>query len=292
MNWDFIYRGENKDLDEETRAATGGSFVRLADGWTHYQIGGPESSSPVVLVHGFTIPYFIWDPTFQELTSAGYRVLRYDLFGRGYSDRPRIQYNLQLFVRQLANLLDALEVSQIDLIGLSMGGGIAAAYAVESSDRVRKLILIDPIGTQPMPLGPLYRAAFLPGLGELFLGLIGNERLVKGTASSLFDPKYVAAFEDQVRIQMSFRGFKRAVLSTLRSGIVEGFPRIYESLGKLTTPVLLLWGRNDLTLPVSQSEMILKQVPRAEFHIFEDCGHIPHYERPELVNPILLQFLS
>ncbi len=98
MNWDFIFRGETRDLDESTRAGAGGSFIRLSDGCTHYELGGPENGEAVVLVHGFSVPYFIWDPTFQALTSSGFRVLRFDLYGRGFSDRPRLEYALDLFV--------------------------------------------------------------------------------------------------------------------------------------------------------------------------------------------------
>jgi len=55
---------------------------------------------------------------------------------------------------------------------------------------------------------------------------------------------------------------------------------------------LLIWGRNDQTLPLEQSRDILSAVPRAEFHIMENCGHIPHYEKPEEVNSLLANFLN
>ena len=102
MSWSFPYLGETEELNEATRASAPGSFVQLSDGCTHYELGnsllpagapfgdnkGKGVRAPVVLVHGFSVPYFIWDPTFEFLTKSGFRVLRYDLFGRGYSDRP------------------------------------------------------------------------------------------------------------------------------------------------------------------------------------------------------------
>jgi pimeloyl-ACP methyl ester carboxylesterase len=57
-------------------------------------------------------------------------------------------------------------------------------------------------------------------------------------------------------------------------------------------PVLLFWGRNDQTLPFEQSRSILELVPRAQFHVIENCGHIPHYEKPDELNPILIKFLD
>jgi pimeloyl-ACP methyl ester carboxylesterase len=292
MHLDFIYRGETKDITAEVRASTSGSFARLSDGFTHYDLRGPESGRPVVLVHGFTVPYFIFDPTFNFLVEAGYHVLRYDLFGRGFSDRPHVKYNLDFFVRQLKELLDALNFQQVDLIGLSMGGAIASAFAVEFPDHIRKLILIDPVGIQPMPLSWIYKAAILPGISELILGLAGTEKMVQGLASDFFDPEHVKMFQDQYRVQMQYHGFKRAILSTLRNKAVDGVPDVYQRLGKLDVPVLLFWGRNDRTLPLEQSRDILSAVPRAEFHIIENCGHIPHYERPEEVNTIIQGFLS
>ena len=74
MNWDFIYRGEIKEIDDEVRASTSGSFIRLSEGCTHYELSGPDSGEAVVLVHGFSVPYFIFDPTFSFLVNSGFRV--------------------------------------------------------------------------------------------------------------------------------------------------------------------------------------------------------------------------
>ena len=292
MSWDFIYRGERRELDDAARAAAPGSFIQLPQGRTHYELCGPEAAEPVVLVHGFSVPYFIWDGTFEALASAGKRVLRYDLFGRGYSDRPDLDYSLELFVGQLVELLDALGMQHINLVGLSMGGAIASAFTVQYPARVRRLALIDPIGTEPMPLSLLYKAALLPGVSELILSLFGTEKMVRGLASDFFDPAEIERFQSQYRVQMQYRGFKRAIVSTLRNKTVDGFPGVYERLGRLSMPVLLLWGRQDRTLPIQQSEPILRLVRRADFHVIEDCGHIPNCERPEIVHPMLLEFLS
>jgi pimeloyl-ACP methyl ester carboxylesterase len=292
MNWDFIYRGETRLLDDEARLAAGGSFADLPHGCTHYEIAGPADASPIVLIHGFSVPHFIWDITFEALGRAGRRVLRYDLFGRGFSDRPHVRYNLDLFVQQLADLLDFLKVEQASLVGLSMGGAIATAFTARYPERLQRLALIDPIGTEPMPLNLFYKAALLPGVSEVLLSLIGTERMVDSFAGDFFDPAEVQRFRDRYRAQMQFRGFKRAIVSTLRNKAVHGSPDSYARLGQLDVPVLLIWGREDRTLPLEQSQPILKLVPRAEFHIIANAGHIPNVERPEIVNPILLSFLD
>jgi pimeloyl-ACP methyl ester carboxylesterase len=79
---------ERATLDAEARAGAPGKFITLSRGITHYEMAGPDSARVVVLVHGFSVPSYIWDSTFAGLTGGGHRVLRYDLYGRGFSDRP------------------------------------------------------------------------------------------------------------------------------------------------------------------------------------------------------------
>ena len=288
----FPYLDEIKELDETARGQADGSFISLTDGITHYELGGPKNGQPVVLVHGFSTPYFIFDTTFEFLVNSGFRVLRYDLFGRGYSDRPRVDYNIQLFVRQLKDLLDALGLKRVDLIGLSMGGPITTSLVSEYPDYVSRQVLIDPAGAEQVPLPWVLKALKLPVFGELALGLFGSTRMLKVIASDMVTPETVEHFQNQFKIQMQYKGFKNAILSTMRNGMLESFYETYVCAGKLGKPTLLFWGMDDATVPFESSKLILKAMPHAEFHAIENCGHIPHYEKPEIVNPILREFLS
>lgn len=285
-------RDEIKELDDAARRSAGGSFIQLPNGITHYELDGNESGAVVVLVHGFSVPYFIYDPTFQFLTQSGFRVLRYDLFGRGYSDRPYVDYNLELFAGQLADLLDALRLSRpVNLIGLSLGGLIASAFTVRHPERVNKLVLIDPAGVRSIALTPLLKAAKIPFVAEAILSLVGSAAFIQNIARDFFDPQLVEHFQAQYAVQMQYKGFKRAILSTIRSGMLDSFIRVYEALGKMDKQVLLLWGRNDHTVPLEHSQALCAAIPNIEFQVIEACGHIPHYEKPEVVNPLLLDFL-
>ncbi len=134
----FILNPEKKALTPETRASLPGQFISLPDGVTHYALDGPQDGPLVVLVDGFSIPMFSWERNVPALTAAGFRVLTFDLYGRGYSDRPDGPYNLDLFVRQIDELLTALKIDRpVDLVGLSMGGYITAGFANRYPDRVR-----------------------------------------------------------------------------------------------------------------------------------------------------------
>ena len=288
----FSYRDETKELNDETRKSAGGLFIQLSDGITHYEISNPDNENTVVLVHGFSVPYFIFDPTFEFLSQSGFRVLRYDLFGRGFSDRPRIRYNIDLFDKQLTDLLDALRISRpVNLIGLSMGGVIASTFTARRPEQVQSLTLIDPVGVKPVGISPMLIVTKIPFVAEAVLGLMGSECLVRDGAKDIFDPALVKQFEAQYAIQMQYKGYIRAILSTIRNGMLDSFVNTYRRVGEMNKPVLLFWGCNDRTVPFEYSDILRAAIPNMEFHAIEDCGHIPHYEKPDEVNPTLLGFL-
>ena len=96
---------ESRILDENARKEAPGSFIKLRMGYVHYQLEGPETGELIVLVHGFSSPMVVWDKIYESLIQSGYRVLRFDLYGRGYSDRITTTYDHNLFTNQLLSLL-------------------------------------------------------------------------------------------------------------------------------------------------------------------------------------------
>ncbi|MCU0519306.1 MAG: alpha/beta fold hydrolase [Anaerolineae bacterium] len=283
-------------LTDQVRRTIAGAFVRLSEGVTHYEIAGPESGPPVVLIHGFSVPAFIWDPTFAALAEAGFSVLRYDLFGRGYSDRPHGRYDLARFDRQLVELVATLELAPaVGLVGLSMGGAIAAGVADRHPTLVRSLALIDPAGL-PLPSSSKLGLLRIPLLGEVVMATIGKHMLVSGLKNDFYRPGPMAEamerFRDPYLAQMQYPGFLRALLSTIRYGPLGSMADAYARVGRQERRVLLIWGREDRTVPFALSERVRVLMPNADFHAIEGVGHVPHLERPDLVNPLLVGFLS
>ena len=121
---------EKFKINGNVRGSSPGKFIRLSEGFTHYEISG-EMDKPVVLfIHGFSVPYYMWDKTFYTVAEAGYMAIRYDTYGRGLSDRPEVLYNEKLFVRQISELLEGLGITKkINIAGTSMGGAVTAAFA-------------------------------------------------------------------------------------------------------------------------------------------------------------------
>jgi len=301
----LAYRDETKELNEITRKEASGSFVQLSDGFTHYELSKPlpypfplssgerrEGVRDIVLVHGFSISYFIYNPTFEFLTQSGFRVLRYDLFGRGFSDRPKTRYNIDLFVRQLGELLDALGFKRsVTLVGLSTGGPITATFTARFPERVNKLVLIDPVGAESFALARVLKVAAMPFLGEAIIGLLGSRGMARISASDLSIRRFADQLLPKYIVSMQYKGFKRAILSTIRNNMLGSFRYIYEQIAKLDKPVLLFWGDHDHAVPFKHSDALRTVLPNAQFHAIENCGHLPHYEKPDEVNPILLEFL-
>jgi len=158
----YFYRvKEKKTLTNIDRKNTTGAYIKLKDGITHYQIAGPETGQVAVLLCGFSVPYYIWDGTFQYLVKHNYRTIRYDYFGRGYSDRPHLIYEKNIYFNQLKQLIESLHLKKpVDLIGISFGGMLATDFTGNNPKLIRKVILIDPIYDFSKPDKPEIMAGY------------------------------------------------------------------------------------------------------------------------------------
>lgn len=290
----FHYRMNNLEampMDDAARAqAGGGSFVKLSQGTVHYELTGPEGGRTVVLVHGYSVPYYIWDTEVPVLTGAGYRVLRYDLYGRGYSDRPEAKYDDDFYDRQLTELLDALHIAgPVDIMGLSMGGPIIATFACRHPERVRTVSFFDPAFSHGEKL-PWQITT--PILGEYIMDVSVAPGLPKGQMDDFVHPERFPDWQSRYVPQMRFQGFRNALLNTMRNYLATDRTKDFACVGGGKEPVFLTWGKQDRSVPFDTSREMLSVIPRAQFVPVEDAGHLPFMEHPEVVNPALLAFLA
>ncbi len=278
---------ERKQLNAQARKRAVGKFIHLSHGLVHYQWGGPETGAVVVLVHGFSTPFYVWDATFTALTDAGFRVLRYDLWGRGYSDRPKVTYDGPLFVTQLHELLDALKLDEpVHLLGLSMGGAILMDFTDTHPQRVKSLTLVDPlIHGITVPL------LNMPLLADYLMPVYIAPKMANGQTGDFYKPEKFPEWTGQYRVQMQYKGFQAAILSTMRHYLSKDHEATYARVGTLDLPMLLIWGREDQTIPFAHSVDVLTYL-NAQFLPVDEAGHLPHYEQSDVVNPILIRFLQ
>ena len=277
-------------MNDAVRTSHDKKFVTLAAGATAYELHAGEG--PVaVLVHGFSIPSPVWDNTFNALTEADYTVLRYDLYGRGFSDRPATKYNADLFVAQLRELTEKLlPGKKFALCGLSMGGAISVAFAEKFPERVTKLVLIDPAGF-PMATPAAAKIVKVPLLGDYFGRLFARRAIEKGIADNFTTgvPPILMAATLQ---QSEYAGYADAIVSTIRNMNMTGMDEAYRKVGKSGKPVLLLWGREDKVVPFANAAKVREAMPTAKFVEMEKSGHIPTIDESGKSHRVILDFLS
>ena len=280
---------EKLELTPEVRAAAPGSFVSLSDGYTHYELGGPPSRRVVVLAAGATVPYYIWDPTFKALTAAGFRVLRYDYYGRGYSDRPNIAYTQDLYVRQLTQLLDALDIRDpVDLAGLSFGGSLVTSFADRYPQRVRSLVYVDPGFRSPYSVVDIVNSK---AAWEFLSAVFDEKEWADGQLADFLHPERFPDWPEKYRVQLQYKGFRRARYSDMVSnGKVDQSAEVIR-VGRNARPVLVFWGKQDTNVPFEESAVLLKAMPRARLVAVDSAGHLPQWEQPDVVHPAWITFL-
>ncbi|WP_371804408.1 alpha/beta fold hydrolase [Candidatus Lokiarchaeum ossiferum] len=284
-------RYEKKELTNQIRAKQSGQMVQLSKGKTYYELKGAPANNLVVLVHGFSMPSCIWEPLFLFLLDKGFSVLRYDLYGRGYSDRPKLKYNKDLFVDQLHELLSALNLNSkpYSLMGLSMGGPICIHYTDKYPQFVNRLVLSDPAG---FPFNGIPFIMKIPGLGKFLFKTLGPNLLLKKIDTDFGKNVDISHLYDCFREQMEYKGFLDAIFSTMFHFPMNTSKPAFQRVGRLSIPKLLIWGVNDTTVPFSLSQEVISTLPSVEFHAISNTSHIPHFEKPEEVNPIILEFLQ
>lgn len=289
----YVYAIQSKEiLDEEARKSASGNFVTLSQGMVHYELSGPSNGQTVVLVHGFSSPYYVWDNNCSALEKAGFRVLRYDLYGRGFSDRPGAVYDRDLFDRQLLELLKELKINlPVHLVGLSMGGAVSISFVDRHPETVAKLVLISPAGF-PVKEGFGVKLSKIPLLGDYLFAVAGDSVVLSRLSKVFKEPGRFPEFKEKSKTQMKYRGYNKALLSTLRNMHMHSLREAYERVGKQNKAVLLIWGRDDQILPFTNSEKVRKAISHLEFHAIEDAGHVLNYENPGVVNPLLINFLT
>lgn len=247
----FIAEVRRRPVDDEMRARAPGHFAELPRGLTYYRWTGPVGGPVAVCVHGLTTPSFVFDAIAEELARNGWRVLVYDLYGRGLSDRPEGRQVRGFFIRQLQDLLDHEGVRRdFTLVGYSMGGAIATCYAAIDPARLNRLVLIAPAGMGGFPSG-LYRwMRDLPALGDWLIRAVFPRQFraaARALHRDLGASREVA--EAQAR-QVDLRGFVPAVMSSLRGILGETLETEHRRIAQKGLPVLAVWASRDQSIPL------------------------------------------
>lgn len=271
-------------MNADARKNVPGQFIQLPGGITHYESGGSDTAKTVILIHGFSVPYYIWDGTYDSLVNQGFHVIRYDEFGRGYSDRPDVVYDPLLYRKQLYDLIASLKLkTPVNLICVSFGGAVAGDFAVNYPELIDKMILVDPVYRFVRPAGT--------ELVTNYKMAVGHKQQASGQLNDFKYPERFPSWVDKYKSQMQYKGFRHALLSTRYHYPGDSIISNYHSLGHLHKKILLIWGKEDQTVPFQYSDSI-RQIIDVDFFPVDDARHLPYLEKPLLVNPKIIAFLK
>ncbi|KIY63233.1 alpha/beta-hydrolase [Cylindrobasidium torrendii FP15055 ss-10] len=237
----------------------GGGYADLPIGRVKYWLLGPEHGEKLVLVHGFSIPGPIWRLLAPRLADAGYRVLVFDLYGRGYSDAPYSDYTVELYKTQLALLLQYLRWEKAHIAGNSMGGPIAAAFVDQFPHLVdEKIILSAPAGLLDSVPGLNYAAS--PWYLSLLIIPLFKKHVRKSMGLVAGGPK------DELKTIANLQAdhlpsFVSVLLLTERHGPFRGQHSSFKSKHFVGKKVLILQGSQDDIVPPEHAERVKNLLP-------------------------------
>ena len=293
----FIKTSSLKTISETDIPEVGG-WAPLVQGNLYYRWYEPEISNNeiVVLVHGFSTPHFVWDGMKEFLVDAGYKVLVYDHFGRGFSERPFVVYDQDLYVESLKGLLNYQNISQsIHLVGYSMGGPVVGYFTQQYPDLVKSISFIAPAGF--MKEDSVSRIAVMPVVGDWFWQVFGKWlyfREVRNEATSSDNSVALpqSEFVKKYSVQMKYKGLIEALLSTVRNFNFFNAKRMFDKVGDLKIPTITIWGTDDGVVPFAGSSELMQSIPHSELKIINEGKHDIAYANPSIVGNTILEFLD
>jgi pimeloyl-ACP methyl ester carboxylesterase len=246
-----------------------------------YLEGGPESGSPVVLIHGLNSKsHQDWVVLAPYLVRAGYHVYAMDLLGYGRSAKPpELSYSIRDEAKFVESFLDANHLTSVALGGESMGGWIAATVALDRSDLVKRLILFDSAGMK-FQLS-FDQAIFTPQTEQQVDELMA---VVSPNLPRL--PQFVKA--DYIRKTKRYGWVTQRALASMTTGADD----LDEKFSALKMPLLIVWGKQDAMTPLSLGGSMHRAAPQSTLAIYDGCGHIAVVTCTNQIVPTVLSFLS
>jgi non-heme chloroperoxidase len=254
------------------------------------------SGKPVVLIHGFPLSGASWEKQVPILLAAGHRVITYDRRGFGKSSQPTTGYDYDTFAEDLHRLLTTLQLSEVALVGFSMGGGEVARYLGKyGSEGVRKAVILS--GVPPY----LLKAPDNPEGVELGV-FTGIEAAIRQDRYAFFSDFFKNFFNTDVLLgkrvseqavqaccQLAFGCSAAATLACVRTWYTD----FREDLGRIDVPTLVMHGDADRILPIGPSgAATAKGIKGAKWVVVKGGPHCITWTHPEVVNPELVDFLK
>ncbi|ENU80523.1 hypothetical protein F975_01577 [Acinetobacter sp. ANC 3789] len=244
----------------------------------------------ILMIHGSgpgVTAWANWRLVMPELSKQA-RVIAPDMLGFGYTERPEgVSYNKAVWVQQVKDLLDALDIDQVDLVGNSFGGSIALAFTIAYPKRVRRLVLMGSVGV-PFQI--------TRGLDNVWGYEPSFQNMRKLMDVFAYSRELITDELAELRYQASIRpGFQEsfsAMFPAPRQRWVDALESPAEQIESLQQPTLIIHGRDDQVIPLQTSLTLLKLIPRSQLHVFGQCGHWAQIEHNVRFNRLVSDFFN
>jgi pimeloyl-ACP methyl ester carboxylesterase len=261
-------------MNDVARGSAPGQFAELSKGVTHYEWTGPANGKIAVCIHGLTTPSFVWRSVAKGLVLMGYRTLIYDLYGRGYSDRPTGIQDRAFFLNQFEELLEREGVRDgITVLGYSMGGSIATCFAAASPERVERLILLAPAGMGLAQNKLMDFIAKTPLIGDWLMLALFPRVFRKGIRAEEKQAASVPQVHEMQAMQLEYKRYVAAVLASRRGILSDVLRDEHRAIQTAQIPVFAIWGDDDQVIPRSAIGSLAEWNRRAEHAIIPEAGH-------------------
>lgn len=259
----------------------------------HYQEAGSPGAPAMILIHGFTASTLVWSEVLLPIAESGFHVIAPDLAGFGFSSKPRDgEYTIEWHARLIVGLMDSLGVENATFVGNSYGGAIAAVCALDYPDRVERLVLVGAVSNDNIKKRLLLRLGRSPVVGDLISPLLLDLRwlvrrrvLRNRVRLKEINEKRFEAHHRHLRTSST----QRAALSMLRRWRAE---RIKRDAHLIRQPTLLIWGEQDLEIPLADGKYLHREIPGARLMVFRNCGHLPQEEYPQEFMELVTGFVN
>jgi pimeloyl-ACP methyl ester carboxylesterase len=267
-------------------------FIEVDGMQVHYRDEG--KGTPIVLIHGTASSLHTWNDWAEELKKT-HRVLRMDLPAFGITGaNANADYSIQNYTRFLQEFLSKVNVDNFYLVGNSLGGNIAWDYAAEHPEKVKKLVLIDASGlptNKPQPW--IFKLAKTPVLNSLFL-YVTPKAVIKDNMEQVYHDDSKITDELITRYhEMALRtGNRQAFIDRAKTDFKLGEKSNLEKLKSIKTETLLLWGENDLWIPLDNGKRMNSLLENSKLVVIKNSGHVPMEENPTESLKLFFDFIN
>src|SRR5829696_947445 len=249
----------------------------------NYVEAGDPAKPTVILLHGLGGNLQNWVFTIPAL-AVNYHVIAPDQIGFGKSDRVMLKYRVGTYVDFLDKFMSELKIEKASLVGNSLGGWVAAMTAIKYPNRVEKIVLADAAGLKP---------------NEVDFNLIyslnySTRDEVRQLVKLVFYNQAIFGSELFIEQSMNVRVLANDgyTINSLIESIKRNEDFLDGQLGEIKKPTLIVWGKQDLLLKVSDGEQFKREIAGSELIVFDQCGHVPMVEKAADFNKAVLAFLA